>query len=389
MREFSLRIPDTRLKFAHFCSRAHTFSLHTSKVRQAVRVIIGPLWLVAALLCVSGCAQTPRVLQYDAMDAAAAVWPAPPDSPRFRFVGQLTGEENFQRPEDARENFVLRALRWVVGLASGRPLPNILQRPQSGYVDDQGRIFVTDVSRPGVAVFDTVAGSFRLLELATAEMPFQTPIAIIAGPNSELLVTDSQLGIVARLSASGEPRGFFGKGELKQPTGMARDPLRGRIYVSDTREHNIKIYDETFRLVGTIGKKGDQPGEFNSPTHLAFANNVLYVSDTLNSRIQMMNPDGAVLKVFGERGLFVGNMPRPKGLAVDSMGLIYIVETFYDHLLVFNQNGEFLMPIGGSGYGPGQFYLPAGVFVDNNKRVYVADMFNGRVAVFEFIGEGL
>lgn len=345
--------------------------------------------VTALVVGLTGCAQSTRVLQYDTMDAASTVWPAPPDAPRFRFVGQLTGEENFHRPDDGTENAAMRALRWVVGLTSGKPLPNILQRPHSVYVDGQGRIFVTDVSRPGVCVFDTAAGTFRLIEMATPDLPFQSPIAIIEGRGGELLVTDSKLGLVARVSPEGLTLGAFGQADLKQPTGMARDPVRGRIYVADTPNHHIKVYDDTFTLVATIGSKGEQPGQFNSPTHLAFANDVLYVSDTLNSRIQMLAPDGAPLKAFGRRGLFVGDMPRPKGVAVDSMGLIYIVETYYDHLLVFNQNGDFLMPIGGSGYGPGQFYLPAGVFVDNNKRVYVADMFNGRVAVFEFIGEGL
>jgi DNA-binding beta-propeller fold protein YncE len=102
--------------------------------------------------------------------------------------------------------------------------------------------------------------------------------------------------------------------------------------------------------------------------------------------VQVFDPDGRVLEVFGERGLYVGNLARPKGVAVDDEGNVYVVESFYDHLLVFDPSGRFLLPVGGTGHAPGQFYLPAGVWIDSRNRVYVADMFNGRVSIFQFLG---
>jgi DNA-binding beta-propeller fold protein YncE len=84
---------------------------------------------------------------------------------------------------------------------------------------------------------------------------------------------------------------------------------------------------------------------------------------------------------FGELGLFVGDMSRPKGVAIGGNGRIYVVESFYDHLLIFDPDGKLLLPIGGSGREVGQFYLPAGVWAGSQGRVFVADMFNGRVVV--------
>jgi DNA-binding beta-propeller fold protein YncE len=323
------------------------------------------------------------------MGADAAVWPSPPEAARYRFVGQLTGEENFRHGEGDKENAGVRFLRWVVGLTTGKPIPNILQRPQSGMVDAAGRIYVTDVSRQAVGVFDPSASTLKFFDLAAANTPFQSPIAIAEGAADELLVTDSKLAVVVRLSRSGEPLGQYGKGVLTRPVGIARDAKRGRVYVADSATHRIAIFDDLGNFLRSIGDKGDAPGQFNSPTFVSFANDTLYVSDTMNSRVQLLSPEGDVRKVFGRRGLFIGDMPRPKGVAVDQLGLIYVVESYYDHLLVFDPAGEFLLPIGGSGQAPGQFYLPAGVWSDNNKRVYVADMFNGRVVVFEFLGEGV
>ncbi len=314
------------------------------------------------------------------------VWPAPPELPRYRYIGELTGEVNFERSKDTQTSFVAKALRWLVGIVSGKPVLEMLQRPQAGMVTS-GRVLVTDVSRQAVAVFDEKEGTFSFWEDAAPGQRFLVPIALAEGPNKEIFVTDSKLGFVARLNESGEPLAPFGADELDHPTGIARDPERGWVYVADTHEHAIKIFNDEGVFLRSFGIKGDGEGNFNSPTHLDFKAGKLYVSDTLNARVQLFDRDGNFIKTFGRRGLFVGNMPRPKGITVDNNGLIYVVESFHDYLLIFSSEGEFLMPIGGSGRGIGQFYLPSGVWNDNNNKVYVADMFNGRVVVFEFLGE--
>jgi len=62
--------------------------------------------------------------------------------------------------------------------------------------------------------------------------------------------------------------------------------------------------------------------------------------------------------VVGSRGLFVGQLVRPKGVATDSAGNIYVVESYYDHLLVFDREGRFLLPIGGLGRDAGHSTFP-------------------------------
>ena len=341
------------------------------------------------ILILTGCAQTQQVLRYDDMGLAEqrVVWPTPPETPRYRFVGQLTGAENFSDGNGDDVSFATKALRWLVGLVAGKPIPKILQRPQGGLVASDGRVLVTDVSRQAIAVFDVKAGKFQIWEDALPNQRFMVPIALIEMANGEFLVTDAKLGKVVRLSATGEPMGAFSKDALNHPTGIARDVSSGLIYVSETHGHAIKVFDEQGEFVRSFGEKGEGEGQFNSPTHLAFKDGLLYVADTMNARIQVLDSVGGFKKTFGRRGLFIGNMPRPKGITVDNNGLIYVVESFHDYLLIFNAEGQFLMPIGGSGQGAGQFYLPAGVWSDHNNKVYVADMFNGRVVVFEFLGE--
>lgn len=343
-----------------------------------------------ALLAMAGCAEPKYIMRLDPeqrVGAAARVWPAPPDAPRYRYVGQLRGDDNFV-PDESDAGFSgKKAFEWLVGLFGSADEKVALKQPQSGMVDAAGRILVTDTGR--VLVFNQPAGTLKIWDRAAAKTPFVWPVGIVEGADGQVLVADPELGAVFRLDHEGTPLGTIGKGLLKRPTGLARDAQRGRIYVSDTAAHDIKVFDDGGRLVKTIGRRGEGEGEFNYPTHLAFARGDLYVADSLNSRIQVLGAEGDEVKLrFGSRGTRVGDLARPKGVAVDSAGDIYVVESNYDHLLVFNRKGALLLGIGDRSAGPGKFDIPTGVWVDRGDRVFVADMLNHRVTIFQFLGSG-
>ena len=348
--------------------------------------------LVAAVALLAGCASADkRVLHFgveDAPEGKRILWPQPPEVPRYMYAGMLLGEQNFRTAGDAARSRATRFFRWLVGL-EGRENPVVLQRPSSGAVDAAGRILVTDTSRGAVFVFDPAGGELLVWESAEGVRRFLSP-AGIATSRGGVLVADADLGIVARLDAKGVPQRALGRGQLKRPTGLAVDAASGRIYVADTYAHDIKVFDADGVLIATLGRRGEGDGEFNFPTHLAFADGELYVTDTMNNRVQVIDAaSGQMRRSFGSRGLYIGNLVRPKGIAVDTERNVYVIESYYDHLLVFNRNGEFLMGFGGVGVDSGRFYLPAGVWTDPLNRVFVADMFNGRVAVFQFLGGGV
>ena len=345
---------------------------------------------MASLLGLAGCAEVKYVMHLDPdfqnANKTARVWPAAPDTPRYRYVGQLLGQENFASDEANQRSAGLKLFQWLVGLFEGAEEKITLKRPQTGTVDAQGRVYVTDVSNHAVFVFDQAAGKLLVWNRASERRNFVTPIGIAIGADGQVLVADAELGRVFRLDRDGKPLGDFGHELLKRPTGLARDPLRGRVYVSDTHAHDVKVFDDEGVLLEVVGHRGEGDDELNFPTHLSFAGDKLYVADSMNARVQIFDPDGKALGTLGQRGLYVGNLTRPKGVTVDAQGHIYVVESFYDTLLVFDNAGRFLMPLGGTGKEIGQFYLPAGVWNDGQGRIYVADMFNGRVVMFQFLG---
>lgn len=345
-----------------------------------------PIALLGLIL--TGCAENHMVMNLTdpGQVASPLVWPAPPEEPRYSFAGELTGEDNFRPDNWANPGNATKLFNWLVGLTSFNSQPVVLQRPQSGMVDAENRIYVTDVGRGAVFVFDKPAGRLEVWEMAHGSTHFVSPIGIAQGARGEILVADSELKSVFRLDIHGNFVGEFGHDILERPTGLARDAQHGRIFVADTRAHDIKVFSDDGQLMNVIGQRGEGDGEFNFPTHLAFAADKLYVTDTMNSRIQIFDTDGNFISKFGKLGLNIGNLVRPKGVAVDSAGNIYVIESLYDNLLVFDGKGNTLLGLGGNGKGIGEFYLPAGVWIDSHDQVYIADMYNGRITVLQFLG---
>jgi DNA-binding beta-propeller fold protein YncE len=349
--------------------------------------------LLAGILILGGCATTTEksVFQFThnpTTDRRGLIWPPEQSGeiPRYIFLGELTGEDNFVKPKssgDSTKSLIARFFDIVIGEAP----PVVLDRPQTGVVDESGRILVTDIGRSVVFVFDEKEGKLSVWEKASGLVEFITPVGIAVGPAGEVFVADSELALIARLDRDGNTGKPIGKGQLKRPTGLAYENRTKRLYVTDTQDHQIKIFDLEGNLLDSYGEHGEGPGQFNYPTHIAVAHEKLYVSDSMNARIQVLSTaTGRYLGSIGKRGLFLGNLVRPKGVAADSEHNVYVIESYHDYMLIYNRRGEFLMPIGSVGFGAGNFHLPAGVWVDARNRVFVADTLNSRVAVFQYLG---
>lgn len=348
-----------------------------------------PIAVAAALAAAlaGGCAAgPPRTMRLDP-DPGRIVrtWPGAPEVPRYRHEGTLLGEQNYVLPGDAGVPAWKRALDWLAGIGGGTPTDELL-RPSAGASAGCGRVVVSDPGRGALFLFEPEGGP-AILENAAGARRFASPTGIACAADGAMLVADSALGMVVELDAKGAARRAIGAGVLGRPTGVALDRERGELYVSDTAAHDIAVFDAEGRLARRFGRRGEAEGEFNFPTHLWFRDGELYVADTLNGRVQVFARGAPRPRlVVGERGLHVGQLVRPKGVATDSAGNIYVVESYHDHLLVYDRRGRFLLPIGGLGRDAGQFYLPSGVWTDERDRVFVADMFNGRVVVLQFLG---
>jgi sugar lactone lactonase YvrE len=176
------------------------------------------------------------------------------------------------------------------------------------------------------------------------------------------------------------------------PTGVAISPVNGDIYVADKCNQRIQIFNSARSYKATIGVSGEPGGDnlhFNSPSGVAVdKNGNIFIADTDNFRIQKCNLSGSISAcstfagVTGEFGDDFSHL-RPLSVAVDLSGRVYAADELNNRIQVYDTSGAYLTTIGGNGgTNSGQMSNPKGVAVDQMGNVYIADTGNHRIQVF-------
>ena len=320
----------------------------------------------------SACA-TPEKVAIEDQQPPDIVWPAPPQPPRIKYLYQ------FSKPSDLEinESFFSRLWGWI----SGRSLSTGMVRPYSIATKDQ-LIAVADPGSKSVHVFNTSTSEYIRIRKADDDY-FASPVGVAIGAN-QIYISDSKLGKVFIFTTEGEPVKTIQ--DLKRPTGLSFNHDNKRLYVSDTLEHKIVIYNSEGQKQFSFGQREKDKGDFNFPSHLVLDKDRLYVNDTMNFRIQTFDLDGKYITGFGKHGDASGYFSQPKGVGVDSKGHIYVVDAIFHRVQIFDQTGRYLMDFGNQGHNAGEFWLPSGLFIDQDK-IYVADSYNRRVQVFQYVGK--
>jgi DNA-binding beta-propeller fold protein YncE len=305
------------------------------------------------------------------------VWPLPPDPPRIRFVTEYRGVDDFKK-----KNSKFKAM--LLGPDAQERVDRLL-KPYGVAVAKDGRVFVTDTAARRVFVFDPDARSVSFIG-ESGQGKIAKPVGVAIDDNGTAFVADATLKRVFGYGSDGKLAIAIGHdGELLNPSGLAIDRQRQQLYVADAKKHQVLCYSSADgSFIRAIGKRGTENGEFNFPTNLSVDHSgKLYVADTLNFRIQIFDASGAFVKSIGSQGDGPGQLNRAKGVGVDSEGHIYIADTSFNNFQIFDADGTILLHVGSTGIGPGEFLLPAGLFVDDADRIYVADQGNARVQVFQ------
>lgn len=329
------------------------------------RMVLVILFLIPLLSCAPKFEKKPIDL----------VWPLPPDEPRIKYIDYIRGSMDIVKKKKLTETLF------------GEERFDVFVKPYGVTVDRQGRIYVTDIGR--VWVIDLEKGEYNFLGIEPGIGRLANPIGIATSSDGRVFVTDASQDRVF-VYKEGKTVALIGhEGEFVSASSIAIDEKRGRIYVCDSNKHVINVYTlDDYRKVMTIGKRGHEPGDFNFPTNIALnSEGNLYVVDTGNWRIQVFDPEGRLLKTFGQIGDVSGTFTRPKGIGIDSEDHVYVVDAAFENVQIFDKDGQFLMFFSGPGIEPGKLSLPAGLFIDRNDRIYVVEQINRRVQIFQYLGK--
>ena len=318
----------------------------------------------------------------DKKDQAAQqlVWPLPPDKPRYRWLEMFSDAKQY---ESRRFSFIDRL---VGGSKAG---PETMFRPIGVAADSQGRVIISAQTNRTVYVIDKDHKQVLRLQ-GSLSMPLKTPVGVTTDAKDNIYVADSKLNAVIRFAPDGTPNASFGQADgLQNPTYMAVDPGRRRLYVVGTHNHQVFVYNlDTLRLETKISKRGTKKGEFGYPVGIAVnpKNGDIAVSNTETCSVEIFAPEYKWIKRVGQCGNQLGDFTRPKGVAFDQEGNLYVVDNAFNNFQVFDPEGHLRIFVGTTGYAPGMFWLPNAIYIDKNNRVYVSEFYGNRVQVFQFLG---
>ena len=243
-----------------------------------------------------------------------------------------------------------------------------LAAPAAVAYDGAGNLYIADSGNNAVRKVDasgtmtTVAGSglegFAGDNGPAASALLDTPTGIAVDASNNLYIADSHNQRIRMVNAQGVISTIAGNGAaefsgdngpatsagLFLPEAIAVDAA-GNLYIADTGNHRIRKVSQG--MVSTVAGDGEQiysgdggaaiAAGLDSPTSVAVdANNNLYIADSHNQRIRMVNVQGVIGTVAGNgsRG-YSGDsgsaaqarLAAPTGVAVDGAGNIYIADS--------------------------------------------------------------
>lgn len=198
--------------------------------------------------------------------------------------------------------------------------------------------------------------------------------------NGEIYVADTGNNRIQVFDLHGNFSRKFGA-QSDYPSGICVS--NGEIYVSNAGlisghgNHCIQVFDLDGNLIRMFGRQGQEDGQFYTPKGIYVSNDEIYVADTGNKRVQVFNLEGNFIRKI-ETGHIRG------GIHV-SNGQVYVVNIRH-FIEVFDLQGKFIRKIGKWGSKDGDLNLPTYITVSNDE-IYVSDTGNRRVQVFNLQGK--
>lgn len=342
-------------------------------------------------------AEKPGFRTLDQLDYSKIIWPNPPAPTRLKYLNYFSSEPLEKIvPKAAKQ----QKSSWMERMAGGDATTDVekhktvfvLSNPYGMAFDRAGKIYVADGKVGAIFIFNPETRETELIKSGVG-VRFGMVVGLAMDDDDTLFVSDGILRRILIFDAKHHFVTSFNEGmSVSEPGGLAIDTENRQLYVVDTAQDQVLVFDaDTHKLIRKMGTAGKAhrltaPGDFGMPTNAAVdRDGNLYVTDTWNDRVEIFDADGVFIRAFGKNGDGAGRFARPKGIAIDADGHIWVADAVQDRLQVFTKEGDFLMRIGGHGGLPGQFSALAGLAIDRKQnRMVTSEVYPGRVQMFRY-----
>lgn len=346
-----------------------------------IMVIVLPLALV-------GCSADRRssLGSSDPGAQSTSRWAEAPRYARIEYRGSLASEYDIGHKAsfaDAINTF----------LTGDEARENLLVQPMDVAVSNDGRrVFVSDLAANEVYLFDLDRRAME--QVGGRDRVWARPFGLAVDASDNLYIVEQENKTITVVGPDGRVVWQFAHRSLERPTDVAVDSQRGRIYVVDgsrqnSANHLIRVFDLKGRLIDSIGNgKGTQSGYLLFPTYITVAaDGSIYVADTVNSRVVVFDAQGNFSRQIGGRGNVLGRFDKPKGVALDAEGHLYVVDSGWSNVQIFDRSGRVVMFFSSRGSAPAKMRNPTGLDIDRDGNIYVADYLNHRIDIYGIIDD--
>lgn len=251
------------------------------------------------------------------------------------------------------------------------------------------------------------------------------PTSVTVSDTGEVYVVDSFLGAIVKYSNKWRYKYTLQVKSIKSIVDIFY--YEGYVYVL-SGEGKIFRFDENGKIdYYKEYEKGKLLGQLSNPNSLFIKDGKIYISDTGNSRIQIFNLDGSIegafgyktytisgfihntgisiagdnmlvadsgtkeVKIYDKDGFYVTNLKDPQGKAfifespeeifVDERNSIFVVDSGTNQIFTYFTDGT-LKKIGKKGNKKTEFYGIKDVWVDT-KYIYIVDTLNQKIKIFD------
>lgn len=290
---------------------------------------------------------------------------------------------------------------WMAGAALGAiaAMALILIHSSPAFGQDlRGPVRIARMPSGKLLVSDPKMGGVALVNLRkerparVIEIPGR-PIGIAFGWN-KLFVGNEATHAVEVYSRRGRYLYALGENDshVERPTDIALDIRAGLVFVSDTGSRQVVIFHQRGERLGTIPGTGQRA--LHQPTGIAVnpERREVLVSDfgkpgwfAAVAWVKIYGYDGQYLDgIAGNRDDGFG-FSRPEGMALDSGGRIYLVDSLRGQVLVFGRfSKQGLATFGRLGRIPGSLMLPLDAAIDGRTgNLFVTNHLNRRIETYE------
>jgi DNA-binding beta-propeller fold protein YncE len=275
------------------------------------------------------------------------------------------------------------------------PADQPMQMPTDVAVDRAGHIFVADGVNDRVVRF-TDEGRLDLAITEVGGRRLKRPVGLTVDATDRLWIADTGNYRVVVVGPDGKtietidlpaPKG----GRPVNATDVAVTPDGKLAYIVDSENHRVIVRDNQDRRLTSIGRFGPAIGQFEWPFMIFMGpGGYVYVSEVIGARVQRI----AIPERWAGQeapsdgfGVALGQLYRPKGVAVDARGRVYVTDSTVDVVQVFGPRGDMLGALVDRQALPVRFKHAMGMTFDAEGTLYVVELGANRVAVVSLRGK--